>query len=214
MTDFRCSVFGLGAVFLLLWRPLSVDLRMRAFAWRSSHYVSACMRVLAPPPLAGKKKGFFLYRRNQQPPSCRGLEIRISIRRYFFIWKRRFRGDVRRQISTRWIATKLILAKNPGFQRHFVGHEPPNTPLLPSSSPPPPPLLSRYYLWFPPSVRVSFKPREGEPSDDRQHRRDVRRKIISDIMMHLCIFKGGSGVLFFARFFFDVREKVLMRMHI
>lgn len=59
MTDFRCSVFGLGAVFLLLWRPLSVDLRMRAFAWRSSHYVSACMRVLAPPPLAGKKKVFF-----------------------------------------------------------------------------------------------------------------------------------------------------------
>lgn len=48
-----------------------------------------------------KKKLFFLYRRNQQPPSCRGLEIRISIRRYFLIWKRRGRGDVRRPLSAR-----------------------------------------------------------------------------------------------------------------
>lgn len=127
----------------------------------------------SPSPSSWKKKKnfFFLYRRNQQPPSCRGLEIRISIRRYFLISKRRVRGDVRRQLSARDAAGE---SRRSLFWRKILEF----SGISSATNPPPSPIRIILPLISPFLRSVSvFKPREGEPSDGRQHRRDVRKKL-------------------------------------
>ena len=115
-----------------------------------------------PPPRAGKRKKNFLYRRNQQPPSCRGSDSGFRYGTIFYFGPERSEAasnDTVRPETTRLSLEEENFGEISWNRAAFVGQKSP-----------------RRSLWFP-LQPVSQYCLLGEPSEDRQHRGDSTAKI-------------------------------------